>query len=174
MGAVLSDCGRYRYSLTREIPGQLGEPERSGTCLFMMLNPSTADASVDDPTIRRCIRFTKDWGYKRLAVGNLFAYRATNPMALRELPLEVAAGPDNDQWLASHCEEASTIVCAWGANRIAPYRMPWVEPILAERGGDVVCLGTTANGSPRHPLYVPADFEPVPFTPVPFPAGEAA
>lgn len=162
MGAVISDCGRYRYTLEREwMTG-------AGTCLFVMLNPSTADASEDDPTIRRCIGFAQRWGYQRLEVGNLFALRATDPKQLRRLPLEEAVGHDNDRWLRRLCTRAALIVCAWGAHSTAPYRMPWVEPILAERKGGVVCLGTTKAGQPRHPLYVKGDTEPVPFTPVPF------
>lgn len=158
MTAVISDCGRYRYTLEREwMTG-------SGTCLFIMLNPSTADAEQDDPTIRRCIGFAQRWGYKRLTVGNLFAYRATDPKDLRrQTPLEVAAGPENDEWLRRLCTQAALVVAAWGSHRFASYRLPFVEPILAERSGGVVCLGATKAGHPRHPLYVKGDVEPVPF-----------
>jgi hypothetical protein len=162
MGAVISDCGKYRYALEREwMTG-------AGTCLFVMLNPSTANAEQDDPTIRRCIGFAQAWGYQKLAVGNLFAYRATDPKELKRLRLEDAAGPENDEWLRRLCTRAALIVCAWGAHRFAAYRMPWVEPILAERTGGVVCLGTTKEDHPRHPLYVKADTQVVPFAPVPF------
>ncbi len=122
-GAVISDCGKYRYTLEREwMTGQ-------GTCLFVMLNPSTADASEDDPTIRRCIGFAQRWGYQRLTVGNLFAYRATDPLGLREVPLDVAIGPENDDHLCDLSHGASLIVAAWGAH-----------PITAERSGVVAAL----------------------------------
>src|SRR5882724_4976365 len=89
-GAVLSDCERYRYALWRRWA------ERPAV-LFVGLNPSTADALQDDPTIRRCIRFAKAWGYGALYMGNLFAFRATDPRAMKAEA--DAVGPDNDGWL---------------------------------------------------------------------------
>lgn len=152
MTAVISDCGRYRYTLEREwMTGQ-------GRCLFLMLNPSTADARDDDPTIRRCIGFAQRWGHRTLAVGNLFAYRATDPAALSTVPPHVAVGPRNDEWLRWLAVRSALIVVAWGAHAAAGERAREVlGDLLADR--EVFCLGTTASGAPRHPLYVKGDTE---------------
>jgi hypothetical protein len=169
-GAVISDCGRYRYTLEREWMTGVG------TCLFVMLNPSTADASEDDPTIRRCIGFAQRWGYRRLAVGNLYAFRATNPKQLWEPNGPVGEFPCHEPWGCHrhnrndhHLEEladaADRIVVAWGANP-GPIDHPprYVADLLAEHHPDpALCLGTTKSGAPRHPLYVPKDFEPQPY-----------
>lgn len=152
MTAVISDCGRYRYTLEREWMTGVG------TCLFVMLNPSTADASEDDPTIRRCIGFAQRWGYRRLTVGNLFAYRATDPRALGNVG--DPTGPDNYRWLGRLVAEADRVIAAWGATAGSAAKGGHVDWLLA----DAHCLGTTKGGHPRHPLYVPGDFEPVPFT----------
>lgn len=153
MGAVISDCGRYRYTLERE--WMTGE----GTCLFVMLNPSTADASEDDPTIRRCIGFAQRWGYQRLTVGNLFAFRATDPRKL--VQVKDPGGPDNHLHLGRLAAEADRVVAAWGAFPAAG--QDYLAAVLSEVDSDLVCLGTTKNGSPRHPLYVRGDFEPIPY-----------
>jgi hypothetical protein len=156
MGAVISDCGKYRYTLEREwMTG-------TGTCLFVMLNPSTADASEDDPTIRRCVKFAQRWGYQRLTVGNIFNFRSPYPRALLEV--DDPLGPEAGYWMRCLLEAADLKVAAWGAS-----------PLARERAGDLmavnsfVCRGTTADGSPKHPLArgkhrVPDDFEPVPFS----------
>lgn len=148
MSAVISECGRYRYTLEREwMTG-------TGTCLFVMLNPSTADATEDDPTIRRCVGFAQRWGYQRLTVGNIFNLRATDPRAL--LTADDPLGPEAGYWMAQLRREADLSIAAWGA-----------FPLAAERSADLRashrfhCLGTTKDGSPRHPLYVRGDTEPV-------------
>lgn len=167
-GAVISDCGQYRYALSRS--GWLGG---SGCVLFVMLNPSTADASEDDPTIRRCIRFAKDWGFAQLAVANLYAYRATRPddlkpmgsLAVGERSNGTAYGSlyrnRNDNWLRTLAMQANEIVVAWGANKgPAPGRADRAAEILATHFGPFLkALGVTKDGSPRHPLYVRADAE---------------
>jgi hypothetical protein len=141
--AVLSPCRTWRYALER----------RWGTgpfVLFVGLNPSTADESVDDPTIRRCIGFAKAWGFGGLLMGNLFAFRATSPRDLcRALD---PVGPDTDVWLGTLSVRASVVVAAWGAH---PFALSRSEDVLALLGDDVCCLGTTKSGAPRHPLYLP-------------------
>lgn len=154
MSAVLSDCGRYRYALWRDTGALGGE----GTVLFVMLNPSTADAETDDATIRRCVRFARDWGYARLAVGNLYAYRATDPNALGEV--EDPVGPENDDWLLELQGSGATIA-AWGANAWARRRECEAIALLTYGGSlGLDCLGQTKSLAPRHPLYVPATARP--------------
>ena len=166
MGAVISDCGQYRYSLNRS--GWMGG---TGNVLFVMLNPSTADASEDDPTIRRCIRFARDWGFASLSVGNLYAYRATKPddlgllgqLAVGERARGNHYGPIyrnvNDNWLRSMALQANQIVVAWGANEgPVPARAARATEILTTHFGPFLkALGLTKAGHPRHPLYVRAD-----------------
>jgi hypothetical protein len=154
VSAVISDDGRYRYTLERE--WMTGE----GTCLFVMLNPSTADATEDDPTIRRCIGFAQRWGYQRLTVGNLFGMRATDPAEMLETTPRDATGSENDDWLRCLSAQADRVIAAWGAHPLSVFRAPAVQALLLERHPAIHCLGTTQNGSPRHPLYVKGDFEP--------------
>ncbi|WP_438454951.1 DUF1643 domain-containing protein [Vreelandella venusta] len=151
MSAIISDCGQYRYLLTR--PSEVEHPER-GTALFLMLNPSTADASLDDPTIRRCRGFAKSWGCAGLTVANLYALRATNPKELwrHDAPI----GAENNDWLVKLAKEYGDVVCAWGANA-KPERVNEVYQILRDAGARLWCLGTTKSGAPKHPLYIKAD-----------------
>lgn len=151
MSAIISPCGQYRYLLTR--PTEVQQPERDAA-LFLMLNPSTADATVDDPTIRRCLGFAKAWGCKGLAVANLYALRSTSPKGLwhHDDPI----GPENDAWLGRLAAEYGDVICAWGANAKAD-RVNEVASILVSAGSRLWCLGTTKTGAPRHPLYIRAD-----------------
>src|SRR5580765_5070589 len=109
-GATISPDGKYRYLLSREY-----EDGMFGTVLFVMLNPSTADATKDDATIRRCVGFTKRWGYSTLEVVNLFAFRATHPRDLWKADDPV--GPDNDVTISDAVRRAQLIVAAWGVCR---------------------------------------------------------
>lgn len=153
--ASISRDSLYRYALWREMK------DGEGTVLFIMLNPSTADAKQDDPTIRRCIGFATYWGYKTLAVGNLFAYRATDPRVLTRSRQDTI-GPYNDRWLSDLALNADLVIAAWGANKAAKgrdrevlSRLRWVPRLEA--------LGVTADGSPKHPLYVAGHTTPVPY-----------
>jgi len=147
--AHFSECGRYRYWLTR----QTGRP--GGEVVFLMLNPSTADASEDDPTIRRCIGFAQREGFGSLLVLNLFALRATDPAELARANDPV--GPHNDAVLAAHFAQDFPIVCAWGAHDLARTRWRDVRGACWDRVRPLLCLGTTRDGSPKHPLYLRAD-----------------
>lgn len=162
MGAVLSDCGRYRYELAREL-GEGVLADRAGTCLFVMLNPSTADASEDDPTIRRCIGFAERWGFERLTVGNLFALRSTDPKEL--LGADDPVGPDNDQHLGELMAEADLIIAAWGAStrQVTAHREAQFIKACRLFGFSLSCLGLTKERLPRHPLYLKGDAERLPF-----------
>ena len=148
--AVLSSDGLYRYSLWR-----VWDRSRPAV-LFVMLNPSTADAREDDPTIRRCIRFARDWGHGSLLVGNLFGLRSTDPAALARHPDPV--GPANDSALRELAEAADRVVVAWGSKGTLRARSLLVADQLAGPR-NLWALGVTADGQPRHPLYVRKDAE---------------
>ena len=150
--AALSECMRYRYRLLREWDG------RKETAMFVMLNPSRADANVDDNTIRRCIRFAQEWGYGALLVGNLFALRSPHPRDL--LSAADPVGPDNDQALREMAESVALIVAAWGADGALLGRD---QAVLEMFRGRWHALGETKAGLPRHPLYLPARAQPYPF-----------
>lgn len=151
MSAAISKCGQYRYMLTRDI---VDLAATRGPAVFIMLNPSTADASKDDPTIRRCIGFARSWGCTGIVVVNLYALRSTDPANLWTHPDPV--GPANDAWLVDVVLDASEVVCAWGSNAKRE-RVAEVAAILRRAGAKLKCLGVTKFGSaPRHPLYVPA------------------
>ncbi len=147
-GAVLSPCGLYRYSLTRNF----GTGPRR--VLFVMLNPSTADARQDDPTIRRCISFAEGWSFGSLDVVNLFAGRTPRPDVLFLMGDPV--GPENDRHIREAAGRAELIVAAWGADPRAANRAKAVlDGPLAEHLSKLHVLRWTAAGAPGHPLYVP-------------------
>jgi hypothetical protein len=148
--AILSECRTYRYVLRFQVDPLLAP---KGFALFLMLNPSTADADNPDPTIRKCMGFARRFRCSRVTVANLFALRATYPDDLRRHPDPV--GPENDTWIAhvvqEHRERGALIIAAWGADPFAKTRARHVLRSF----GPFDCLGVTADGSPRHPLYLP-------------------
>lgn len=151
MTAQFSTCGTYRYTLTRKL--------RNFNCkyypaVFIMLNPSTADATNNDPTIRRCISFAEREGCTDLIVVNLFALRATDPKEL--LSHEDPIGPLNNNWISKSIQENwkdGLIIAAWGSHPFAKSRSEEIKKAF----GPLLCLGKTKNGNPRHPLYVKGD-----------------
>lgn len=151
--AVISECGKYRYRLERD----LGYGGRS--IAFIMVNPSTADASVDDATIRKCIGFAERHGFGRLIVGNKFAWRATDVKELRAAP--DAIGPENDAHLERIMRDADLIAVAWGPLSKLPDRLRsrWrkVASIAERAGRPLHCFGTAQDGHPRHPLMLAYD-----------------
>lgn len=151
--AIISECGRYRYRLARRWgPGP--------AVLFIMLNPSTADAEQDDPTIRRCVGYAKALGAGSLEVVNLFALRATDP---NELARDVApVGPANNSHIWEAAQRAEMVICAWGAHPEARHRARQVVDLLHAAGARPMCLRRTKAGHPAHPLYLPASARPVP------------
>lgn len=153
-GAVLSECGRYRYRLTRVWDAALPVAH------WVMLNPSVADATIDDPTIRRVVGFSKAWGFGGADVRNLFALRATDPKELRAADDPV--GPDNDSHLTA-VPAAAVVVAAWGAGGGLFGRDLRVLRLLRDAGVAMSCLGTTKQQQPRHPLYVGGDAKLIPF-----------
>lgn len=161
--ATFSPCRTWRYSLSREIadPALGCNDEPGGTVTFVGLNPSTADETTDDPTIRRCVRFARDWGFSRLKMVNLFAYRATDPTDLFNAASDGidVVGPENDHNLSLAFGGSDRIMAAWGAP--APLTIRRVEQFAETFGGwQFWALGLTALGSPRHPLYMRADSMP--------------
>lgn len=154
-GASLSACELYRYALWRIWVGSRHKP----LAVFIMLNPSTADGSVDDPTIRRCMAFARRLGCRGLIVINLFAFRATRPEDCERARDPV--GPENDVCtrlvlLKAHTE-GWPVLASWGAATWATDRAAIVGAWATELGVNLQCLGVTAAGAPRHPLYVKGD-----------------
>jgi hypothetical protein len=121
-----------------------------------MLNPSTADAERDDPTIRRCISFAKREGCGGLVVLNLFGLRATDPKELSRHPFPV--GPDWRHWIDTMLENIDgPLIAGWGAHKSIAPQVETIRQTLNASGVKAMCLGKTADGSPRHPLYVRGD-----------------
>lgn len=145
--ATISECGLYRYDLTRRWA------DGGTSCAFIGLNPSTADAEIDDPTIRRCIGFAKQWGHNRLVMLNAYAYRATQPKDMQKAADPV--GPLNDEYLLAWLNSCKVAIAAWGVH-IEPARQrhivdlfPWLS-----------VLRLTKDGFPGHPLYLPKSLSP--------------
>ncbi len=167
--AVISADRRYRYFLRREWHSATSRRP----CVFVMLNPSTADAETDDPTIRRCIAYARRFGCGSLRVVNLFAYRSPNPADLVAAPDPV--GADNREWVMRACENEfewvgqrcvehrPLVICAWGSH--GGYlgqdetMLGWLEYALVEP----MALRMLSSGLPAHPLYLPARLEPLPY-----------
>jgi hypothetical protein len=146
--AVFSDDGLYRYELRRTWGD--GPP-----VLWLMLNPSTADAVEDDPTVRRCMRFARAWErYGGIIVCNLFALRSTDPAGLQKVDDPV--GPDNDKHIDGCAQEAGLVVCAWGNHGYYKGRAMDVSRRLIHDGFVLWCFGVSKHGChPLHPLYLP-------------------
>ncbi|WP_116133080.1 DUF1643 domain-containing protein [Tropicimonas sp. IMCC34043] len=153
--AVYSDCGAYRYALTR-----VWAPD-APRLLYVMLNPSTATEERNDPTIERCERRARALGYGGLRACNLFALRATDPRDLRAASAPV--GPDNDAALRDAAIWADAVLCAWGVHGAHRGRDAEVAALLGASNRPLLCLGTTQAGLPRHPLYVGYAVAPVPW-----------
>jgi hypothetical protein len=166
--ATISPCGKYRYSLRREWGGS------AFVLPIIMLNPSTADAAVDDPTIRRCMAFARREGFAGIQVVNLFAFRATSPDDMMAAPDPF--GPEGSDYIERALNSSSVtgvpVLAAWGT--LGGHRDRAASVICSAKGwgAQLVCLGTTKDGHPRHPLYVRGDqpFVPFPATLSPRPA----
>jgi hypothetical protein len=148
--ATFSLDGQHRLLLTREIGTPVGLDPL--IALVIMLNPSTADEAKPDPTITRCMGFARSWGMHELRVCNLFTFRATKPVDLKRC--DERNHREANRILIEQARAATTIVCAWGAGGILDWRDDEVGDLLRPRA--LRCLGKTAKGAPRHPLYLPA------------------
>ena len=144
--AYISVCGRYRYLLRRT--WDHAKPR----ALFVMLNPSTADAELDDATIRSCMRLSRGLHYGSFEVVNLHGLRSTDAGALK-----IAAdpiGPENDRVIEAAINRCDVAICAWGQHWTAPGRPQRVAEILRVARPAIFCLGRTKSGAPKHPLYI--------------------
>lgn len=159
----------YRYTLWREwgvkFEGKTQplfeplKPSLNDYVQFIGLNPSTADETKDDPTVRRCIDFAKQWGFGAMCMTNLFAFRATDPKAMkvRSFP----EGEGNIEWLCKIGANAGLIVVAWGSHGAHYHRDQMVLNILRGNNLKLHCLGRNQDGTPKHPLYLPKTTQPI-------------
>ena len=148
--AMISNCNKYRYKLTRTWN------EDEGKVLFIMLNPSTADEKTDDLTTKRCINFAKKWGYGGIMIGNIYPFRAKRPKDLKKW----LNTPDNGLWehregnidaVHQMAEQAEQVVCAWGCNH--PGIPDWIEELKQKLGTDLLFLELCKDDiTPKHPL----------------------
>lgn len=148
---IFSPCRTYRYTLWHEWD------HGDGYCQFIGLNPSTADERTLDPTIRRCVQYAKDWGYRALCMTNLFAYRATQPSDMKAAADPV--GADNDHHLTTIAREAGIVIAAWGTHGTHKGRANEVVELMPP----MHALKITKHGHPSHPLYLRRDARPVPY-----------
>ncbi|MEM1079061.1 MAG: DUF1643 domain-containing protein [Pseudomonadota bacterium] len=153
--AVYSACERYRYALTR-----IWEPQ-GRRILFVMLNPSTATEIQNDPTVERCERRARALGYGGFRVCNIFAWRDTDPKAMRAAADPV--GPGNDAAILDGADWAETVLCAWGTHGAHLGRGPAVARLLRETDRPLTHLGLSKAGHPKHPLYIAYSEHPRPW-----------
>lgn len=145
--ADLSPCRTWRYTLER-----IWDDDKP-RLLFVLLNPSTADESEDDPTLRRGMGFARRWGYGHLVFVNLFAFRATDPTDLRKVADPI--GPHNDHFIQIEADRTDCIICAWGAHGGYLHRDRAMLDILPKSTPKpLYTLGMTKGGHPKHPLYL--------------------
>ncbi len=149
-GAIISDCGKYRYKLWRE-----AHPNGFGVLCFVLLNPSTADADQDDPTVRKCVGFASRMLYRQVIIVNLFAYRATRPIDLLKATSEGIdiVGPDCDKFLQQTFYNSSRIIAGWGNNAVKIDNGGTRRLIVMARA-ELYCLSKNLTGEPKHPLYI--------------------
>lgn len=167
--ATFSPCRKYRYTLWRtelSLMGSLyGSPVARyipGYVNFICLNPSTADETTDDNTIRKCVKFTKSWGYGAMCVTNLFAWRSTDPTVLKTLADPI--GPENDQMLLDIAKDADLVIAAWGQHGYLFGRSMWIRSMLEQTPLHYLRMGTGKRPEPWHPLYLPDVTQPQPWT----------
>jgi len=152
-GAVFSRCRSYRYLLWRRWD------DSRLTVNFIGLNPSTADETQDDPTMRRCRQFAQDWGYGAFLMTNLFAFRATKPTQLKMATDPV--GPENNKWIIEAANHSRMVVFVWGTHGPFQNRDDTIISLLEGRG---YCISLTKHGHPAHPLYLKKNLRPVLFS----------
>ncbi|WP_025897914.1 DUF1643 domain-containing protein [Sneathiella glossodoripedis] len=153
--ALFSECNAYRYKLWRRWAD-------GPSVAFLMLNPSTADATRNDPTVERCHRRAVEMGFGALEVINIFAFRATDPKDLKKAKHPI--GPLNDEILLETARKANMTVCAWGSHGVHQERDMQVRKLLKDAKITPHILALTKFDQPRHPLYVSYSTKPIPWT----------
>lgn len=153
-GATFSECRRYRYTLWRRFSF---ECPLDRMCAFICLNPSVADETLDDPTIRRCIGFSRKWGFEGYVMLNLFAFRATDPKVMKAANMPV--GPLSDAAIDFCVERCGRVVTAWGNHGTHQGRA--IEVLGRIRNKGIYHLGLSRSHCPKHPLYLKADTLPI-------------
>lgn len=152
MSAIISDCGKYRYRLERQLKGQW-EPWNNDVIAYFGINPSTADAEIDDQTVKKWMGFTCINGGSRFIAGNVFAYRSTDVKMLGKV--EDPIGPENAHHLRAIIDEADILVPCWGDSSKLPkhlrHHLDRMILMLTCSGKPVMCFGYTNNGDPLHP-----------------------
>ena len=164
--AAFSKCRQYRYTLRRIFDQERFESE--GACTFICLNPSTADETIDDPTVRRCINFAKEWGYPAFIMLNIFAFRATDPMNMKEHYMYMKDNAFNNDFTVNNkaiidtCKESAIVVAAWGNDGDFLKRGEDLELLLHNYNINLHCLKINRNSRmPAHPLYLKASLKPM-------------
>lgn len=125
---------------------------------FIGLNPSTADETNNDPTVRRCIAFAKSWGYGSMCMTNIFAFRATDPEVMKSERFPF--GDENSKHILSVGSEAALIIAAWGTHGAYLSHGNNVRKMFSHQGLQLHHLGLTRHGHPKHPLYLKATTQP--------------
>jgi hypothetical protein len=157
-GAEISDDELYRYALTRKWSSG---PQVAWLCF----NPSVADGSIDDPSVRKMVGFSKRWEYGRLVLVNLFAFRSTDPRRLKSMGSE-AIGPLNGYWIEKSLQESKELICAWGCAQHSldlDIHANNVLSTLRTLHIPISCLGYRKDGHPKHPLMLAYDTPREPF-----------
>lgn len=163
---IFSPCRKYRYTLWREwdeVPLWSAANGRANHYVqFIGLNPSTADETQDDPTIRRCIGFAKAWGYGALCMTNLFAWRDTDPKAMKKAGDSVA-GIDNQHHLLQCASNAGIVIAAWGRDGAHLNQDLNVRQYMDSINIPLHHPGLNSDGTPKHPLYLKKTTKPEPW-----------
>lgn len=154
--ATLSDCNQYRYNLFRK-----WNIDGNNLISFIGLNPSTADANNDDPTLIRCINFSKSLGYDGLILVNLFAYRSPSPKVMKAV--EDAVGVKNDIYIIDAIRKTNKTILCWGNNGNHNFRDTELMKMIKTYRNNFYCFGKTAKNCPKHPLYLPKNTTLEPF-----------
>ena len=153
-GATFSDCRRWRYLLWRR--WDASKPVAN----FLMLNPSTADEVKLDPTCSRARDYAERWGFGGIYITNIFAWRATDPEAMKAAADPVGRG--NDAAIVRAARQSALVVCAWGNHGAFLERSSRVRALLKKQKIQLHALRLNAGGEPAHPLYLPSRLRAVP------------
>ncbi|MEH6667760.1 MAG: DUF1643 domain-containing protein [Psychrobacter sp.] len=145
--ATISNCNLYRYNITRK-----WNLEGDNLVSFIGLNPSTADASKDDPTLLRCINFSKSLGFDGMILVNLFAYRSTSPKAMKEFINPI--GEENDAYIIDAIMQTNKTILCWGNHGVHKSRDIEIHNLIRTYRELNFCFGKTLSNQPRHPLYL--------------------